>query len=122
MDAKPISNRAKAPEEVKVSQTQQTQESHAKPSAVEVDVRYLPAAHPFHQTYPPETTLETVRTEAMNYFGVQDRTERDTYRYYLGFEGQRVTDTSQTLAGLIGQHREGVHFELIEEITPGRAW
>jgi hypothetical protein len=90
-----------------VRQIQQTQESHAKPGAVEVDVRYLPAAHPFHQPYPPETTLETVRTAAMGYFGVQDRTERDTYRYYLGFEGQRVTDTSQTLGGLLGEHPPG---------------
>ena len=104
-----------------MSQIQETLESHAAPDTVEVNVRYLPAAHPFHQTYPPEIRLETVRTEAMGYFGVQDRTERDTYRYYLGFEGQRVTDTSQTLGGLLGEHRRGVHFELIEEITPGRA-
>jgi hypothetical protein len=86
---------------------------------VQVTVDYLPAAAPFHMEFPPATTLEVVRTAAMEFFGVRDRTERDTYKYYLAFEGNRLTDTGQTLEQLLGPHRKGAHFHLVEEITPG---
>ena len=86
---------------------------------VRVTVSYLPAAAPFREEYPNETVLEDIRGQAMGFFQVQDRTERDTYRYYLEFEGERLADTSGTLGDLIGQRRRGAHFNLIEEITPG---
>jgi hypothetical protein len=86
---------------------------------VHVTVNYLPAAEPFREEFQHEAVLETVRAQAMEFFGVQDRQERDTYRYYLEFEGDRLSNTSQTLGDLIGERRRGAHFNLIEEITPG---
>lgn len=88
-------------------------------SAVQVTVDYLPAAKPFHKEFPETTTLETVRAEAMTFFGVRDRQERDTFRYFLEFEKTRITDTGRTLRDLLGPHRSGAHFNLIEEVTPG---
>lgn len=88
-------------------------------SAVQVTVDYLPATKPFHTDFPETTTLETVRTEAMLFFGLRDRQERDTFRYFLEFEKARVTDTGRTLRDLLGAHRGGAHFNLIEEVTPG---
>jgi hypothetical protein len=86
---------------------------------IQVTVDYLPAAKPLHREFDPETTLEVVRAAAMDFFGVRDRQERDTYKYYLSFENSRMTDTSQTLEHLLGPHRKGAHFHLVEEITPG---
>jgi hypothetical protein len=86
---------------------------------VQVTVDYLPAAKPFHNDFVETTTVETVRTEAMNFFGVRDRQERDTYKYFLEFEKVRVTDTSKTLRQLLGSERGGAHFNLIEEVTKG---
>jgi hypothetical protein len=87
--------------------------------AVEVIVHYLPATAPFRHEYPRSTVVETVRAAAMNFFGVKDRQERDTYRYFLEFEGRRLTNTSQTLEQLLGPHRHEATFHLIEQITPG---
>jgi hypothetical protein len=91
---------------------------HARPD-VQVVVAYLPASQPFHREYSDETVIEAVRNDAMTFFGVRDRQERDTYRYYLEFERARVTNTAQTLGQLLGVHRRAAHFNLIEEITPG---
>jgi len=88
-------------------------------SAVQVTVDYLPATKPFHKDFLEMTTLETVRMEAMTFFGVRDRQERDTFRYFLEFDKTRITDTSRTLRDLLGPHRSGAHFNLIEEVTPG---
>lgn len=84
-----------------------------------VTVSYLPAAASFRKSYPRDTVLEEIRVQAMRFFGVEDRQERDTYRYYLEFEGERITDTSRTLGEVIGERRQSAHFNLIEEITPG---
>jgi hypothetical protein len=94
---------------------------HPQPSQppIQVTVDYLPAAKPFHNDFVETTTLETVRAEAMNFFGVRDRQERDTFKYFLEFEKTRVTNTSQTLRDLLGPERRGVHFNLIEEVTKG---
>jgi len=96
---------------------EQTKAPHA--AQVQVTVHYLPATKPFHDAYPGTTTLATVRTDAMAFFGVRDRQERDRYEYFLEFQGSRVTDTSQTLDQLLGPHRRGAEFNLIEQITPG---
>jgi hypothetical protein len=100
---------------------EQSRQDHPKPPPppVQVTVDYLPATKPFHNDFVEATTLETVRTEAMNFFGVRDRQERDTYRYFLEFEKARITNTTQTLRELLGAERRGVHFNLIEEVTPG---
>jgi hypothetical protein len=82
-------------------------------------VNYLPATKAFHQAYSGATTLTIVRTDAMAFFGVRDRQERDKYEYFLEFQGSRVTNTSQTLDQLLGLHRQGAEFNLIEQITPG---
>lgn len=99
-------------------------EEHAAPArgteqAVQVTVNDLPATKAFHQAYPGATALATVRTDAMAFFGVRDRQERDRYEYFLEFQGSRVTNTSQTLDQLLGPHRRGAEFNLIEPITPG---
>jgi hypothetical protein len=88
---------------------------------VHVTVNYLPAPQPFHRAYAGTTTLGTVRTDAMNFFGVQDRTDRNRYEYFLEFEGRRLTNLSETLDTLLGPHRRGAEFHLIEQITPGAA-
>jgi hypothetical protein len=102
---------------------QKKQLNHPKPPPptppIQVTVDYLPAAKPFHGDFEETTTIETVRTEAMNFFGVRERQERDTYRYFLEFEKTRITDTTQTLRNLLGSRRRGAHFNLIEEVTPG---
>jgi hypothetical protein len=94
--------------------------AQAKPEreAVKVSVDYLPAAGPFKKDFEETAILESVRTEAMAHFDVRDRQERDTYHYWLHFEGQRISDTNQTLAQLLGKKRHG-KFDLVEEITPG---
>jgi hypothetical protein len=91
------------------------------PREIQVTVDYLPAAAPFQHRYPPETTVETVRVAAMKFFGVQDRQDRDTYRYFLEISGTRITDTSQPISNFIEHGREH-HFHLVEQITPGSAW
>jgi hypothetical protein len=99
----------------------QPSEGHPRPELIETTVSYLPAAHPYRHPYPPETALETVRTDSMDFFGVRDRQERDTYRYYLEYAGQRITNTAQTLEQFAAEHhlKDHVHFNLVEEITPG---
>jgi len=90
------------------------------PHEIQVTVDYLPAAAPFHDRFAPETTVETVRTAAMEFFSVQDRQDRDTYRYFLEAGGTRITDTSQPISNLVEHGRE-IHFHLVEQITPGAA-
>jgi hypothetical protein len=94
--------------------------AQAKPEqgTVKVSVDYLPAAAPFKQDFEETATLEVVRTEAMAYFEVRDRQERDTYHYWLHFEGERIRDTNQSLANVVGKKRHG-KFDLVEEITQG---
>ena len=86
---------------------------------VEVTVDYLPATAAFHHEYPRTETLATVRTDAMVFFGVRDRQERDRYEYFLEFDGNRITNTSQTLGDLLGPHKKQAEFHLVEQITPG---
>jgi hypothetical protein len=84
---------------------------------VKVSVDYLPAAEDFRKDYPTTTSIETIRSDAKTFFGVQDRQERDTYFYFLVHDGQRIQDTSITLEQLIGPHTHAAHFSLVEEIT-----
>ena len=87
---------------------------------VEVTVEYLPAAKPFHRPYADSATVGAVRTDAMAFFGVTDHKDRDTHQFFLEFNGQRLTNMTETLAQLLGPHRKGAHFNLVEQITPGR--
>jgi hypothetical protein len=97
----------------------------AQPKAAEQEVRvtvvYVAATQPYRHPYPGTTTLGMVRTDAMKFFGVQDHTDRNKYEYFLEFEGKRITNLSETLDGLLGPHRRGAEFHLIEQITPGAA-
>jgi hypothetical protein len=108
-----------------VTDLQRTEDDYERaahrPETIRVVVSYLPAAHPFERAYPPETTAETVRVDAMAFFHVSDRQERDTYRYFLELHGVRITNTSVTLAQLAAEHghRHDLHFHLVEEITAG---
>jgi len=88
---------------------------------IQVSVSYLPAVASFHHRYAPETTVETVREAAMKLFGVQDRQDRDTYRYFLEIGGSRITDTSQPISNIV-EHGHELHFHLVEQITPGSGW
>ena len=94
-------------------------EQRSTAKEVEVTVDYLPATAAFHHEYPRTQTLDTVRTDAMVFFGVRDRQERDKYEYFLEFDGGRVTNTAQTLADLLGAHKHKAEFHLVEQITPG---
>ena len=85
---------------------------------VKVRVDYLPATKEFEKEYPPEAVVEAIRSEAKNFFGVQDRQERDTYFYYLAFRGERVENTNVTLDTLV-KNAKAVHFSLVEQITAG---
>ena len=102
-----------------MSQAQPAVEAAREPLPVRVKVDYLPAAEPYQHRYPLTTVLESIRSAAMEFFGVQDRQERDTYRYFLEFEGERLTDTARTLGEIVGERHKHAHFNLIEEITPG---
>jgi hypothetical protein len=97
-----------------------TQVEATTKQTVKITVDYLPATEAFHAEYARETVLETVRSDAMGFFGVADRQERDTYRYYLEHAGRRITDTSVTLGSVVQEHAHAAHFNLVEEITPGR--
>ncbi|MFL5961795.1 MAG: hypothetical protein ACJ757_02735 [Gaiellaceae bacterium] len=104
------------------TQEKQTQEQGKKHGEVHVTVDYLPATEDYKHEYPRQVVLETIRADAKNFFGVQDRTEgRDTYTYYLVHDGERIQNTEITLEQLIGEHAEGAHFSLVEEITTGGA-
>lgn len=86
---------------------------------IEVTVSYLPAPSPFHHKYEDETTVGTVRADAMAFFGVQDHKDRDTHEFLLEFDGRRLTNLAETLEQLVGPHRREAHFNLIEQVTQG---
>lgn len=107
-------------------------ESKPKVETVDTTVAYLPAPKPFRKHYPESTTLQVVRAEAMEHFGVKDYTDRDIHEFHLEFKGQRVDD-SDTLGSLVeekehenGRHDdegkeklEHVHLDLVEQVTAG---
>lgn len=100
---------------------------------VETSVGYLPAPKAFKKSYPEETVLETVRTEAMAHFGVQNHTDRDQHEFHLEHEGQRVvyTHTVGSLADRDGdddddgkdgkdkRKRRKLRLDLVEQVTAG---
>lgn len=100
-----------------MAQVEDKQDAGDKTQQVKVKVDYLPATEDFKKEYPDEATVEQVRTDAKNFFGVQDRQERDTYFYYLTHKGERVGDTSVTLDALVKGN--SAHFTLVEQITAG---
>jgi hypothetical protein len=103
-------------------QAQQERVRGQERGAVEVKVDYLPATEDFRQEYLRQTAVETIRADAMRFFGVHDRTVgRDIYAYYLAHDGGRIQDTQLTLGQVIGEHALRANFALIEEITTGGA-
>ncbi|HYK53709.1 MAG TPA: hypothetical protein VEV38_09295 [Candidatus Eremiobacteraceae bacterium] len=96
-------------------------DSHGGASAqIEVTANYLPASQQFRQEFLRTATIGEVRTAIMAFFGVSDRTiGRQVYTYYLSFEGRRLDNLGETLAGLVGNERHTVHFQLLEEIKEG---
>jgi len=86
---------------------------------VEVTVDYLPAPKPFRKAYREQTVIETVRTDAMAFFGVRDSKDRDTHEFFLEFEGRRLTNMLETLQQLLGPHRHEAHFSLVEQVIQG---
>jgi hypothetical protein len=100
------------------TQEQQEQVPGKEHAEVEVTVDYLPATEDFKREYSRLVVAETVRTDAMSFFGVQDRTVgRDIYTYYLAHDGTRIQNTQITLEQLIGEHAHHAAFSLVEEIT-----
>jgi hypothetical protein len=86
---------------------------------VEVTVSYLPSPNRFQRKYGDETTVGTIRTDAMAFFGVQDHKDRDTHEFFLEFEGRRLTNIGEALGQLLGPHRREAHFNLVEQVTQG---
>ena len=86
---------------------------------VEVSVDYLPSPNQFHQKYQDKTVIETVRIDAMNFFGVKDFQDRNIHKFFLEFEGRVIENTSETLEQLLGPHRSSARFNLIERVTQG---
>jgi hypothetical protein len=86
---------------------------------VKTEVDYLPATAPFEHRYDDETQVGIVRGEAMVFFKVQDFNDRNQHRFFLEFEGRRLTDLGQTIEQVASRERKHVKFTLIEEITPG---
>ena len=84
-----------------------------------ITVDYLPASQPFHHSYEGSATVGTVRTDAMAFFRVSDHKDRDTHQFFLEFQGRRLTNMAETLDQLLGPHRRGAKFNLVEQITPG---
>jgi hypothetical protein len=91
------------------------------PTKIEVTVEYLPATKPFHGEFAQSDTAGAVRASATSFFSVADHQDRDKHEFFLEFEGARLTDLGQTLESLLGPHRRGAQFNLIEVITQGRA-
>src|SRR6267154_2931337 len=81
---------------------------------VKVSADYLPSPKKFHHTFNDETVVETVRVDAMTFFGVKDFQDRNIHKFFLEFEGRVLENTSQTLEQLLGEHRKSAHFNLIE--------
>lgn len=103
-------------------QAQHEQARSNEHGEVQVTVDYLPAIEDFTKEYSRQVVLETIRSAGMSFFGVQDRTVgRDTYKYYLVHDGERIQDTQLTLEQVIGEHANRAHFSLVEEITTGGA-
>ncbi|MGH3070801.1 MAG: hypothetical protein ACRDNB_00860 [Gaiellaceae bacterium] len=90
-----------------------------KEKTVKVEVSYLPATEEFEERYEREAPLSTVRTEAMEHFGVQNYTDRDTHEFFLELDGTRITDYSVTLEGLLGKKPKKAEFDLVEQVTAG---
>jgi len=86
---------------------------------VAVTVSYLPAPNPFHREFQDETTVGTIRADAMTFFGVTDHRDRDIHEFFLEFEGRRLTNMAETLEQLLGPHRREAHFNLVEQVTKG---
>jgi hypothetical protein len=91
------------------------------PTKVEVTVEYLPATKPFHEEFARGDTVGAVRAAATSFFGVADHQDRDKHEFFLEFDSTKLTDLGQTLESLLGPHRKGAHFNLIEVITQGGA-
>lgn len=90
-----------------------------KPEVVQVTVGYLPATEPFHKAYGPEETLSTVRAEAMAYFEIADYNDRDQHTFHLHFSDQKIEDLGQRVGDLVGEHRKGLHLEIVEQVIAG---
>jgi len=98
---------------------QEAEQAVRQETSVDIHVHYLPAVHAFRRTYDDEALVATVRSDAMTFFGVQDRTDRNKHEFFLEFEGQRITNYNQTLEQLFGRDRREANFNLVEQITAG---
>jgi Ni,Fe-hydrogenase III component G len=105
------------PEPNTEARSEMAQVEAKKKQRVKVTVDYLPATEDLKRDYEAETLVETVRTDAKSFFGVQDRQERDTYFYYLAYKGERIENTNVTLDDLV--RGKSAHFSLVEQITAG---
>jgi hypothetical protein len=76
---------------------------------LDANVEYRRAANPFRQEYPDQTTIRTVLADSLTFFGVGDYQNR----FFLEFEGRRLTDPNETLHHLLGKKGEA-RFHLVE--------
>lgn len=99
--------------------TQVKTQREKREKTFKVTVGYLPATTPFEKRYDSDTQMSIVRTESMAHFGVQNHTDRDTHEFFLELDGDRITDYSVTLEGLLGKKPKKAEFDLVEQVTAG---
>jgi len=73
-------------------------------------VEYRRAANPFRQKYPEQKIIGTVLADSLAFFGVGEYQNR----FFLEYEGRRLTDLGETLHQLLGKKGEA-KFHLVEQ-------
>ena len=81
---------------------------------IKVIVNFPAASNPFKQEFEPAETIGSVRTAAMQQFGVD---ENPSTKYYLAHAGTKLED-SQTIGEVAG-HAKAVELTLVKEIVSG---
>jgi hypothetical protein len=94
-----------------VSQADEAKKEHL----IEVKVTFpISRKGPYTAKVAPETTVGTVRTDAMDHFEVQDDSQ---FTYVLAHDGQEQENT--TTIGQIAGQAHAVKFTLVKKITQG---
>ncbi len=86
--------------------------SSGSSTEVRITVEFLPFIRRFHQEFPGSTTVGTVLADALAFFDLKD----DQGRFFLEYEGRRLTNSGETLKQLLGTRREA-HFHLLGEFA-----
>lgn len=82
---------------------------------IQVEVHYIAAAKPFIQEFPPDTTVGTLKAEALNRFQL---VEGGTKLYKLFLHKNELNNAATTLADVAGG-KHNLNIDLEEFITQG---